>query len=33
MNNTTNWKRVYGMLVLALVVQIILYYAITQYFS
>lgn len=33
MSKTTNWKRVYGILMLALLVQIILYYALTQYFS
>jgi hypothetical protein len=33
MNRTTNWKKVYGMLILGLVIQIILYYGLTQYFS
>lgn len=33
MNDTTNWKKVYGMLMLVLVVQIMLYYGLTQYFS
>jgi hypothetical protein len=33
MNDTTNWKKVYGMLMLALLVQIVLYYGLTQYFS
>jgi len=33
MNKTTNWKLVYSILMLALLVQIILYYGLTQYFS
>lgn len=33
MSDRTNWKKVYGMLILALVVQIMLYYGLTQYFS
>lgn len=33
MNDKTNWKKVYGLLILALVAQIIVYYGLTQYFS
>jgi len=33
MNKMTNWTKVYFLLMLALLVQIILYYGLTQYFS
>jgi len=33
MNNGPNWKLVYGLLIVALGVQILVYYGLTQYFS